>query len=708
VEAYQGVLQQVEATFAAPHKPLVKSQHMDCGPLASKAHNRAAQQLETDTPESAPPNISKLALGVTRSAGVQKGLQQSEQQQSQIRQAQLQDRHTDAGIGRPSQKPSVFSKTWRDMPEWKLDSKQRALRDFEVPGATVWPAVEGSALGQRLFTKFTPENGAAHPGGNVQGLYIYRSRKTRVDEIPPPQDPHARRGFDFGCSISLEGVDELARELLRPWTELPFQPVMPNLEVPRPPMFERSLLPDLKSLSTLDAVVSPKPSPTGAEGQEAGSGWRLEDSVFAHRPRQCESKDFYDNQRITEMAMEQDLSRCMGKKRFQKFLDKWAPKEARDELVAELKRRHADLLRIFDWYACLGSGDPFSMQIGAWGQLMTDTNIADDRSKGCKLSDLDRVFLATNLEEGKSEADKINLDNSLMRFEFLEGILRVTVVKAFESKPLKQKGKSASGAKDDSRKQAEQKGDPGAAGESVDPKSLPKPATLAEAVSRVFDYHLLPGVPPESLLDNNAWRKERLYTEDVDLLLKANLPVLQSVFNHYAALLTGHDMKLMDLPEWMEILTEADLFKSCRDFNVRDGKLAFIWSRMRCVDDTKSLKALQRSRALTFEEFLDALCHVADMISPPPVPELLAIGCSEHHPTTNYFMKVCNEGSPLRRRDSVAIRAPKTRPLDEKLEQVLELLLDNLMVRHGARNHAHLMERLKASRGRGYNLGKGS
>eukprot|EP00983_Pelagomonas_calceolata_P085166 1156503-Pelagomonas_calceolata.AAC.13 len=124
--------------------------------------------------------------------------------------------------------------------------------------------------------------------------------------------------------------------------------------------------------------------------------------------------------------------------------------------------------------------------------------------------------------------------------------------------------------------------------------------------------------------------------------------------------------------------------------------------------DNKSLKALQRSRALTFEEFLDALCHVADMISPPPVPELLAIGCSEHHPTTNYFMKVCNEesplrrqdccnqgaqilyrfttkvaytaswtasrmvcneGSPLRRRDSVAIRAPKTRPLDEKLEQ---------------------------------------
>jgi len=49
---------------------------------------------------------------------------------------------------------------------------------------------------------------------------------------------------------------------------------------------------------------------------------------------------------------------------------------------------------------------------------------------------------------------------------------------------------------------------------------------------------------------------------------------------------------------------------------------------------------LQRSRALTFVEFLDALCRVADMISPPPTEELLSIGCEEPHPTTHYYMKV--------------------------------------------------------------------
>jgi len=33
--------------------------------------------------------------------------------------------------------------------------------------------------------------------------------------------------------------------------------------------------------------------------------------------------------------------------------------------------------------------------------------LTDDKSKGCKLADLDRVFLVTNLEEGKSEKDKV-------------------------------------------------------------------------------------------------------------------------------------------------------------------------------------------------------------------------------------------------------------------------------------------------------------
>lgn len=46
---------------------------------------------------------------------------------------------------------------------------------------------------------------------------------------------------------------------LQPWTELPFQPIMPLLEQPRPPCPSKTLLPDFSTLSTLDAVVAPKP-----------------------------------------------------------------------------------------------------------------------------------------------------------------------------------------------------------------------------------------------------------------------------------------------------------------------------------------------------------------------------------------------------------------------------------------------------------------
>jgi hypothetical protein len=76
---------------------------------------------------------------------------------------------------------------------------------------------------------------------------------------------------------------------------------------------------------------------------------------------------------------------------------------------------------VFDFYASLGGGDSFAMHINSWGELMMVAYIADDESVNCKLSDCDRVFLATNFEEDRSsEASKNNLDNALIRCEFIE------------------------------------------------------------------------------------------------------------------------------------------------------------------------------------------------------------------------------------------------------------------------------------------------
>ncbi len=54
--------------------------------------------------------------------------------------------------------------------------------------------------------------------------------------------------------------------------------------------------------------------------------------------------------------------------------------------------RQKSILHLFDYYASLGSGDVFSMQINSWGELMNNTHIADENSANSKLSDYDRIL----------------------------------------------------------------------------------------------------------------------------------------------------------------------------------------------------------------------------------------------------------------------------------------------------------------------------
>ena len=61
--------------------------------------------------------------------------------------------------------------------------------------------------------------------------------------------------------------------------------------------------------------------------------------------------------------------------------------------------RYGDLIRVFDYYSCSGSGDIFSLQYNAWSELMLSTCIAFDDSVTCVPGDCDLVFKATNFEE---------------------------------------------------------------------------------------------------------------------------------------------------------------------------------------------------------------------------------------------------------------------------------------------------------------------
>ena len=70
--------------------------------------------------------------------------------------------------------------------------------------------------------------------------------------------------------------------------------------------------------------------------------------------------------------------------------------------------------------------DEFTMQLNGFTKFTIDAGFPDVRSKFCKPKDIDLIFVAVNVEVNtKSEEDMMNPDRALMRFEFLDAIMRI-------------------------------------------------------------------------------------------------------------------------------------------------------------------------------------------------------------------------------------------------------------------------------------------
>lgn len=158
------------------------------------------------------------------------------------------------------------------------------------------------------------------------------------------------------------------------------EPVNPDLHVPQPPRPPTTTLPSIDDLCKLVSVVRPKAPPAAGAPPSVTSArkpWSLEDSIFAPRPLENDSKGWYDRDTIEVDVFERDWGRCTAKERFNRFLEKHTKCDpGAAALRAELHERYSGVLRVFDYYASLGAGDPFAMHIVAWGQLMMDTEVA--------------------------------------------------------------------------------------------------------------------------------------------------------------------------------------------------------------------------------------------------------------------------------------------------------------------------------------------
>merc|ERR1719238_1767034 len=184
---------------------------------------------------------------------------------------------------------------------------------------------------------------------------------------------------------------------------------------------------------------------------------------------------------------------------------------------------------------------------------------------------------------GGSLENDANLDNALMRFEFLEVIVRVALAK------------------------------------------FPKLAA-ADAVTTLLTQHFLKYCGPDVAHDRNAFRRERLYNELIDGILKLHLVSLKAMFQAFCPTRPGTQQRLRRMPcrsgkrGWEGLLAKAKLF-SIKAFTIRHARLAFTWSRMRIADE---LIDQAKTTSLSLTDFLEAIVRVADMVWLPSDEDLRA------------------------------------------------------------------------------------
>ncbi|PNH02618.1 hypothetical protein TSOC_011369, partial [Tetrabaena socialis] len=130
----------------------------------------------------------------------------------------------------------------------------------------------------------------------------------------------------------------------------------------------------------------------------------------------------------------------------------------------------------FVYYAAGGSGDPYHMSLNAFTTFLDDCLIADSDSQYCKRSDCDTIFIVCNFQPDKKSAEAtVNMENAMMRYEFLEAIVRLAIAKY---------GK----------------------GQVTD--------DLPTAVAMMIEKNIIPHLVPGAVLNSNTFRNERLYNEE--------------------------------------------------------------------------------------------------------------------------------------------------------------------------------------------------
>ncbi|KAG2452449.1 hypothetical protein HYH02_002691 [Chlamydomonas schloesseri] len=390
--------------------------------------------------------------------------------------------------------------------------------------------------------------------------------------------------------------------------------------------------------------------------------WTLDESMFAQRKKENEARDLFDTEKVHNQQLSLDWQRVVSKTRFRKMVArgdlgvKNGGQRLEEELgeVRQELEKHAGLIRsAFTYYSMSAGGITSSdiLQMGAnvWLNFCNDAGIVHPTQRGCTVQDLQTIFISVNFEEESETAEaEANDDDAMMRFEFMEGIVRAAFGKYIASKQL---------------------------------------TDMSDAVARLLaEICECPDLPPEARVDPNDFRCNRFYTEQVEAVLKEYHDLLFAAFKLYKA----RDRCKLFWPEhWAAFLDSNKLLGLATGVERREAKLIYGWSQALVTDE---LRRRQRAVSLTFWDFVEAVARLADLISAPDHEDIIAYFLEEGEEPPEldrlvyeYYRHVGDAGTD-RKRASAELVASPSRPLEVKLRLLLEYLVVSLREAWGGKD----------------------
>ncbi|KAL3920313.1 MAG: hypothetical protein SGPRY_005296 [Prymnesium sp.] len=133
------------------------------------------------------------------------------------------------------------------------------------------------------------------------------------------------------------------------------------------------------------------------------------------------------------------------------------------------------------------------------------------------------------------------------------------------------------------------------------------------ALERLLEQNVLPGMSAAALQNSNDFRRENCYVPAVDAELRAQEINLRAIFAAYTSKSSTPNTssqipRLMDYAQFLEFLSTIRFFSN--DLSVREATLIFVWSRMRVIPQEDDMSEIRNSQ-MTFFDFLEAMVRVS-------------------------------------------------------------------------------------------------